>query len=140
MNDMINGTGKLPPRLPMAQVYKPRPLPEAQLRKMNHAEWLEMFSQILGLQTGVEMTAKREGTITRLYWASAYVKLLEDEIAALKLQLRSEAEPKAPQSPLVRTRAAVEDSREGEQDVDDNDLRRAAEAEPDDSSGGTGNR
>lgn len=116
MNDMINGTGRLPPRLPLAQAYKPRPLPEAQLRKMNHAEWLEMFSQILGLKTGVEMTAKREGTITRLYWASTYVKLLEDEIASLKLQLKEA------------------------QDVDDNDLRRAAEAEPDDSSGGTGNR
>jgi len=88
MNDMINGTGRLPPRLPLAQAYKPRQLPEAQLRKMNHAEWLEMFSQILGLKTGVQMTAKREGTITRLYWASTYVKLLEDEIASLKLKLK----------------------------------------------------
>lgn len=117
MNDnMANGVGKLPPRLPLATAYKPRSLPEAQLRKMNHAEWLEMFSQILGLQTGVQMTAKREGTITRLYWASAYVKLLEDEIASLKLQLKEA------------------------QDVDNDDLRSSPGAEPDDGAGGTGNR
>jgi len=94
MNDnTVNGMGKLPPR-PLNTYVSPhlklkiRDLPEEQLRKMNHAEWLEMFSQILGLKTGVEMTAKREGTITRLYWASAYVKLLEDEIASLKLKLK----------------------------------------------------
>ena len=57
-------TGQLNP------AFRPRDLDDAKLKGLNHGEWLEDFSRILALQTGVQMTPKREGTITRLHWAS----------------------------------------------------------------------
>jgi hypothetical protein len=84
--------------------FAPRDLDDDKLKGLNHAEWLEDFSKILALQTGVQMSPKREGTITRLHWASLYVRLLEQtvrdhevEIQKLKKQLedtaQSESEP-----------------------------------------------
>lgn len=80
--------------------FKPRDLDDAKLRGMNHAEWLEDFSKILALHTGVAMTPKREGTITRLHWAADYVKLLEQTNRDLETELkkhRSDALPEAAQ-------------------------------------------
>jgi hypothetical protein len=76
--------------------FQPRSLDGEKLRGLNHAEWLEDFSQILALQTGVQMTPKREGTITRLHWAADYVKLLEQQVRDLEVEikkLRSDADP-----------------------------------------------
>jgi hypothetical protein len=78
--------------------FKPRSLDVEKLRGMNHGEWLEDFSRILALHTGVAMTPKREGTITRLHWAADYVKLLEQTNRDLEVEikkLRSDAEPEA---------------------------------------------
>ena len=68
--------------------FRPRDLDEDKLKGLNHAEWLEDFSKILALQTGVTMTPKREGTITRLHWASLYVKLLEQQARDLEVEIK----------------------------------------------------
>ena len=68
--------------------FRPRDLDSDKLKGLNHAEWLEDFSKILALQTGVQMTAKREGTITRLHWASLYVKLLEQQVRDLEVEIK----------------------------------------------------
>ena len=79
--------------------FRPRDLGDDKLKGMNHAEWLEDFSKILALQTGVQMTPKREGTITRLHWASLYVKLLEQQLRDADVEIqklkRSDAKPEA---------------------------------------------
>ena len=75
-------TGQLNP------AFRPRDLDDAKLKGLNHGEWLEDFSRILALQTGVQMTPKREGTITRLHWASLYVKLLEQQVRDLEVEVK----------------------------------------------------
>jgi len=75
--------------------YQPPDLPADKLAKLNHAEWLEDFSKILALSTGVQMTAKRQGMITRLHWASLYVKALQHDLTmALALLEKTERELK----------------------------------------------
>ena len=54
------------------------------LKKTEHAKWLEEFSVILSLDTGVEMTPFRQGQITRLHWASLYIQYLEKKNKQLK--------------------------------------------------------
>lgn len=54
------------------------------LKKTEHAKWLEEFSVILSLDTGVEMTPFRQGQITRLHWASLYIEYLEKKNKQLK--------------------------------------------------------
>jgi len=74
--------------------YTPRDLNDAQLAQMNHAEWLEQFSTQMGTSTSVKMTPFRQGVVTRLHWAAAYVRLLEKTIKKLDAQ-RSPATPEA---------------------------------------------
>lgn len=74
-NDIRNGSALGGPTL--KRQFTPRDLDLANLSKLNHVEWLEDFSKVLGLSTGVQMTPKREGIITRLHWAALWVKHLE---------------------------------------------------------------
>jgi hypothetical protein len=74
--------------------YTPRDLNDAQLAQMNHAEWLEQFSTQMGTSTTVKMTPFRQGVITRLHWAAAYVRLLEKTVKKLDAQRScAQAEP-----------------------------------------------
>jgi len=77
-NDLKNGTPLGGPTL--KRQFTPRDLDLANLSKLNHVEWLEDFSKVLGLSTGVQMTPKREGIITRLHWAALWVKHLEKTV------------------------------------------------------------
>lgn len=68
----------------MDEVFEPRVTTEA-LRQMDHADWLESFSKVMRLQTGVEMTPMRAGVISRLNLASQYIRLVKiDVLNALK--------------------------------------------------------
>jgi len=89
MTDLKNGTILNGGNPLLKRQFTPRDIDDLQLARLNHAEWLEEFSQILGLTTGVKMTPKREGTITRLHWASKYVKLLEKTVKRLEEERRA---------------------------------------------------
>lgn len=58
-------------------------LPDELLRKQPHASWLEQFSaslQVTRNKRGGIVTPFLEGAITRLQWASRYIKLLQSDL------------------------------------------------------------
>lgn len=74
------------------------------LVRMDHANWLGQFAQILGLQRpgGPPMTALRQGSIAKLQLAQRYIRLLEQRlgeaegsIETLKKELADEREGNA---------------------------------------------
>ena len=92
-NNPLNGT-ILTPDSASKREYTPRDLGDEQLAAMDHAEWLDGFSQSMATSSAVQMTPFRQGVITRLHWAAKYVKLIERnlkrqdaEIARLKEEL-----------------------------------------------------
>ena len=54
------------------------------LAKMEHAGWLADFANVLKLNTRVEDTPMRQGTITRLEWAASFITQLVDRLEQSK--------------------------------------------------------
>lgn len=86
LTDPLTVGGKIPAiTLPGGQTisgrraYTPMEPTFETLTGQNHAEWLHQFSQLLSLDTGVEMTPFRQGQITRLLWAARWVEYLEKQ-------------------------------------------------------------
>jgi len=78
------------------QAYKPQEPSVETLMRADHAEWLKSFSYHLSLETGVPMTAFRQGAITRLWWAFRYVLFIDQRNASLQERVRKlEAETEA---------------------------------------------
>lgn len=72
--------------------YRPPEPSQETLMKADHAEWLKNFTLHMALDTGVPMTAFRQGAITRLFWAYRYLEFLEKRNQSLQERLsRAEA-------------------------------------------------
>lgn len=67
--------------------YIPRAPTQQSLLNLDHAGWLNSFSAYMGLDTGVPMTEFRKGVINRLYWASEYIKFVDEQNARLRQQV-----------------------------------------------------
>lgn len=67
---------------PLADVKKLPEVPDSILRRMNHEDWLEQFSQVLGLQSpgSPPLTPMRQGAIHRLQLAAMYIRLLKKDL------------------------------------------------------------
>jgi hypothetical protein len=84
--------------------------------KADHAEWLRSFAYHMSLDTGVTMTAFRQGAITRLWWAFRYLEFIDKRNASLQervVKLEREAEAlsaalKATTRDLDRAMAALD--------------------------------
>lgn len=57
-------------------------VPDDVLRRLNHADWLGQFAQVLNLKApgSPPMTPMRQGAITRLELAAKYIRLLEKDL------------------------------------------------------------
>ena len=100
--EVVDGQGDLPAPLPPAdakkpagiitphgfatsrQSYKPPEPSQETLLKADHAEWLQSFAYHMSLDTGVPMTAFRQGAITRLWWAFRYMEFITKRNTSLQ--------------------------------------------------------
>lgn len=85
--NLKNGSSALTPAGNTKREYTPRDLNDAQLAKMDHADWLEQFSVQMGTSTSVKMTPFRQGVITRLHWAGKYIRLLQKSLKAQEAEI-----------------------------------------------------
>ena len=69
----------------MAEVIDSQPSNQT-LRKLNHAEWLSSFAVALAVP-GRPMTPFRVGAMERLALAADYIRLLQKDIAKLKVEI-----------------------------------------------------